>query len=210
MINSRLDYTFCNDGLTELTTMRDGVQYVTYANTLHQKQISLQTYANWRIGTKTTVMATITPTYVNVHSGNLTNHGWKLNIFGGVQQKLPWNLNLGANIFASTPDVKLQSRGPSQFVHMLSLSRAFLKEDRLNVTVMALNPFYGKMNVNMLQTGPGFTSRTTGSINLRMVQVSVSIRLGSLKSRVEQREALDTDAVDSSAGGAVPTPSVGM
>ncbi len=210
MISSRLSYTFFNDGLTGLMYVRDGVRYTTYANAMHGKNVTLALNATWRIGMKSTLMCGITPSYINKRADNFANHGWMLNVFAGLQQKLPWNLNLGANVFAMTPQVELQGRGVSQFVHMLTLGRSFLKEDRLNVTVSVIDPFYSRMNIKQIEYGDGYMSRTTGHMNLRMVQVSVSLRLGKLNSRVEGRDKIDSDAIDKSSSSSSPMPSVGM
>lgn len=209
MLSSRLSYSFCNDGLTGLVYMRDGVKYTTYANAMHAKTVMLALNATWRIGMKSTLMCGVTPSYVNKRTDAFANHGWMLNVFAGLQQKLPWSLNLGVNVFAMTPQVELQGRGISQFVHMLTLGRSFLKEDRLNVTLSAVNPFYGRMNLRQAEYGDGYTSRMTGHMNLRMVQVSVSIRLGKLNSRIEGRDNIDSDALDKS-GSSAPVPAVGM
>lgn len=210
ILSSRLDYTFCNDGLTPIVSLLDNnAQFTTFANTLHKKQISLQLFVNYRPSPKTTIMATLTPMYQHLQTPEYANHGWALTAFGGVQQKLPWDLNLGVNVFASTPQVTLQGRGMSQFIHMISLSRPFLKENRLNVTVLVLNPFYGKMNLHQWDRGRDFYTRTTGDMNLRMVQLTVSYRFGSLKSRIDRRESLDSDAVDASNGNRTSTPAMG-
>ena len=211
MLSARLDYTFCNDGLTPvISLLNNNVQYTTYANSLHKKQVNMQLFANYRLGTKTTLMANITPMYQNLRTPDYRNHGWQLTAFCGLQQKLPWQLNLGVNIFASTPQVTLQGRGMSQFIHVITLGRAFLKEDRLNVTLTALDPFYGRLNLHQWERGRDFYTRTTGHMNLRMVQVSVSYRLGSLKSRIDQRTLLDSDAVDASSGSQSAAPSIAM
>lgn len=212
MLSARLTYSFCNDGLTEIIDVVDGMKYTTFANALHRKSVNLTMYANWRIGSKTTLQCNIVPKFSTMHAGALANHGWDLNIFAGVQQKLPWKLNLGVNIFAMTPVTNLQGRGMSQFIHMLTIGRSFLKEDRLNVSVQALCPFYGKLNINQTEWGPGFSNRMTGHINIRMVQFSVSWRIGDLNTRVKGMDKLDSDAVGGSpsSGNNTPSPGVGM
>lgn len=208
IISSRLSYGFCNDGLTGLIYVRDGVKYTTYANAMHGKNVTLALNATLRMGMKSTLMCGVTPSYINKRADNFANHGWMLNVFAGLQQKLPWNLNLGVNVFAMTPQVELQGRGVSQFVHMLTLGRSFLKEDRLNVTISVVDPFYSRMNIKQIEYGEGYVNRTTGHMNLRMFQVSVSMRLGKLNSRISGRDKIDSDAMDKTSSS--PMPSVGM
>ncbi|MDE6242892.1 MAG: hypothetical protein K2M14_02655, partial [Muribaculaceae bacterium] len=68
----------------------------------------------------------------------------------------------------------------------------------------------GSLNLHPWERGRDFYTRTTGHMNLRMVQVSVSYRLGSLKSRIDQRTLLDSDAVDASSGSQSAAPSIAM
>jgi len=204
MGNARLSYSFCNDGLTSLSTVRDGVKYTTFANALHNRNVALTLFASWRIGEKTTLMLNATPRFQSMHAAGLSNHGWTLSAYASLQQKLPWKLNLGVNIFAMTPQLMLQGRGMSQFVHMLTLGRGFLADDALNVTISAVNPFYARMNIKQIECGPGFTSRLTGHMDMRLVQVSVSWRIGNLKKNVQTRDHIDSDAVNSTGSSTSP------
>lgn len=209
MVNTRLEYSFSNDGLTPIITLRDGIDYITFANALHQKNIKLNLYLNWRLGSKTTLQANLSGGYDNMHAQDLGNHGWNLNYWGGLQQKLPWKLTLGANIFGSTRTVSLQGHRSGNFMHFISLGRPFLKDDRLNVSVMVMNPFYGKISFDQYQSGPDFTSTVDMKLNLRSVQLTVSYRFGDLKQHVDSRNSLDSDAATNSSSAPGTSP-VGM
>lgn len=209
VMNARVNYSFCNNGLTTINSLNNGLLYISYANTLRSRMVSIPLFANWRIGGKTSLMASVTPTYSLLRADGYSNHGWQLQVFAGLEQKLPGKLNLGANIYAMTPQVELQGRGMSQLIHTLSLSRAFMKDDRLNVSLTCVNPFYGRFNIYQRQDGRDFRYFTKGHMNLRIVQVSVSLRLGSLHTDVERRTGIDSDTNDTTNAPAT-SPSIGM
>lgn len=207
----KLFYSFSNDGITQLSYTRGDVLVKTYTNGLHSKRIGLQLFANLRLfAGKTTIMGTLTPQYTNLRAQYLANHGWGFNIFAGVNQELPWHLTLSANIFANTRPVTLQGKSMSQFVHMLSLTRPFLKEDRMQVTLTAINPFYSRMNIRMNERGTDYTQDMTGHLNMQIFQVGVQIRLGNLKQKIDTRNTLDSDATATDSKGSSISPSIGM
>lgn len=215
MFNAQASYSFSNDGITQITEMRDGITYTSYSNSLRSRQATASVFMTYNPWTNTRISLNSTTTYSALRSpsNGLSSHGWSEMYMVGVQQTLPWKLELSANIFGQTGYRGLQMSTGSMFTHMLSLSRAFLS-DRLNVSITAMSPFCGSNKIKMHEWGTSMDNHTTLRLNLRSVMVSVSYRFGDLKAkRITQRD-LDSDLVapTQQSGSAIPggIPGTGM
>lgn len=215
MFNAQAGYSFSNDGITRITEMRDGITYTSYANSLRSRQATASIFLTYNPWTNTRISFNSTTSYSALRSpvDGLSSHGWSEMYMVGVQQTLPWQLQLSANIFGQTGYRGLQMKTGSMFTHMLSLSRSFLS-DRLNVSVTAMSPFYSGNKIKMHEWGAAMDNHTTLKINLRSVMVSVSYRFGDLKSKSITPRELDSDlaAPSQQGGGSIPggIPGTGM
>ena len=85
---------------------------------------------------------------------DLKNHGWEGNVFGSFQQTLPWDLRLSLNGGGGTPHISLQGKSSSFYYYAIGLSRSFLKEKRLTISLNSSNLFNKyitfKNNINTL------------------------------------------------------------
>lgn len=207
MLNAQAGYSFSNDGLATLLTIRDGVTYTTYTNSMRNRQFNLGLFLNYTLGLKTRIMLSSQTSFVSmrVPGTSQANHGWSQNIMGGLQQTLPWDLQLGVNLFASTPRKDLTIDGPSFFMHMLSVSKSFLS-DRLNLSLVVVNPFEDCSRLKISQLGQNMRNNVTLKMDMRSVMFTVSYRIGSLKPRRAKTRDLDSDiapaqgGIDSSTG----------
>lgn len=207
MFNAQAGYSFSNDGITQITTMSDGITYQTYLNSLRSRQATASIFMTYSpfLGTRISVNSTTSYSALRSPALSLASHGWSEMYMAGVQQTLPWQLQLSANIFGQSGNRGLQMRTGGIFTHMLSLSRAFLS-DRLNVSITAMSPFCGSNKIKMYEWGTSMDNRTTLRLNLRSVMLSVSYRFGDLKARQSSRRELDSDLANpsSQSGGAIP------
>lgn len=211
MFNAQADYSFCNDGVTQITTMKDGVTYQTYSNSLRSRQANISMFLSYNPCINTRIMLNSTTTYSSLRSplSGLANHGWEENYMLSVQQTLPWKLQFSANIFGQTGRTQLQGSMNDVFAHMFSLTRAFCN-DRLNVSLTAVNPFDGSTSICMREWGTGMNNVTDFKINMRTVQLAISYRFGDLKQRQNQPRQLESDLLaPQSSGVGTGVPGVG-
>ena len=186
--NIGLNYMFTNNGIESYSFMNDGLLEQTYRNAGKKQNTSLNLWVNWNPGRTTRLSVNATGTYADYKSEQLNTHnsGFSGNLFGNLQQTLPWKLKLSAYGGGSTPSVTLQGKGNSYYYYGLSCSRTFLKDDRLNVSVKASN-FLNKYNTYRSET----TTDTFHSWNERKryamkFGLSVSWRFGDLKAKVKE------------------------
>lgn len=189
-----LTYNFSNNGMTSYSFIDgDGAYNTTYDNFLHEKSLNLNIYLNWTIVDGTSVNMNTGGRYYDakVKQMNLHNSGWSGYCWGGISQQLPAKIKADLWVGYSTPNVTLQGTDSKFYMYNLSLSRTFLKEDRLRLSLRAGN-FIGRYHhfrnktvtddfsyvrntrVDFLRLGFGITYRL-GSLNANVKRVSRSI-----------------------------------
>lgn len=199
MLNAQGSYSISNDGITQYTKMQDGITYTTFYNELRSRQATAMIYLIYSPFPATRITLSSSTSYSALRSNlfGLSSHGWSENYMAGVQQTLPWALNLSVNVFGQTGGRALQMTTGHVFTHMLSLSRSFLS-DRLNVSVTAMSPFCAHNTIKIHEWGQGMDNHTSININMRSFMVSVSYRIGDLKRPQPKAREIDSDLVNPS------------
>ena len=186
--NIGVNYMFTNNGIESYSFMNDGVMEQTFRNAGKKQNTNLNLWVNWNPGRTTRLSVNMTGTYSDFKSEQLNTHnsGFSGSIFGNVQQTIPWNVKLSAYGGGSTPSVSLQGKGNSYYYYGLSLSRSFLKDNRLNVSVKASN-FLGKYMKYRSETYTDtFHSWSERKRYAMKFGVNVSWRFGDLKAKVKE------------------------
>jgi len=128
--------------------------------------------------------------YVDLRSEQLgqKNGGWQFNVMAGVQQTLPWDLRLSANVIAMGGHVSLQGSSTGMSMAMLGLTKTFLN-DRLSVGINGVAPLSRdfKMHMGSTTRGSGFTTTMNTAINMAQVAIQVSWTFGKQGSQGTKR-----------------------
>jgi len=197
-LNADFTYSFSNNELVDYSFLQGGVMHTTYGDFLHSKNLTLSTFVNWTIvkGTVLNVNAQGSYTDYKASVRGESNSGFSANCFMGVQQSLPWKMKMGLNIFAHTKNVSLQGGGNGFYFYGLNLSRSFLKEDRLTVTLGAHN-FIGRYrHIRSTTSTSQFLYESDHRTDFMRIGVNVRFRLGSLKTEVKKAaRGIDNDDV---------------
>ena len=125
-------------------------------------------------------------------SQGLTNDGWGGNLYAQLTQQLPWKLRATATCMwygmgHDLSNVYGYSTMPDPTI-MLSLSRSFLKDNRLTVRIAA-NSILHKYQVSKAYITQGdYVSHEVSHFNQRNVSFSLSYRFGSSNTRVKQTD----------------------
>ncbi|MDE5800343.1 MAG: TonB-dependent receptor [Paramuribaculum sp.] len=186
-------YSFNNNDVVEVMTVRDDHTYSSYANAGHNKSVNLGLYFQWTVTSKTNFMLNADATYEHFAnpSLNITNGGWSAFFFANLTQRLPWKLRAQGSVmywYGSTQGLYYNFRSLGNVNYKLSLQRSFLKEDRLTVNLYVRNPFHSKH--------PRFRSSTVNSDfrnasytfrhQITDFGISISYRFGSLNAQVKK------------------------
>ncbi len=192
--NISANYELSNSGIAQVSFVDDeGIINSTYANTGRSRTLSFNTFMQWSMTPTTSLMINGGVYYNRFSQQGMTLGRWGWRGFGRVSQKLPWKLNfeLGAfHIGSNANDVYSYFHVPGwqSLMCMASLSRSFLKEDRLTVRVHAQNPVGRSVrNMTVSTVNGDYTGENiTRQFNMRGFMVMVSYRFGSMKAQVKK------------------------
>lgn len=187
-LNLNLSYTYADNGVDNITELRDGIRYTTFDNIGRRQSVGLSGYANWNISQKVSVYANANGQYIDLNSGhpqNLSNSGFWGMIYSGLQYKAPFGINVNAGFMTQSGYVFLQGEGIKFMSHNISLSRAFLK-DRLNIRLYCNSPFQKSRYFEQSQETNTFSHFSKTQNRMRRIGISVSYRLGDLKTQLKK------------------------
>ena len=180
IVNLTLRQGICDNAIEGYSFYQDNVLHTTYGNIVKNHQTGLNAFVNWNVGPKTRIYMNGGLSHVDLKSRqlDLKNSGWQGNIMGGVQQTLPWNIRLSANVIASTKQYNLQGWSTGFNAVMGTISRSFLNE-KLNVSINAMTPLTGaKLKMETMAQGKDFKNSTVIRVPIQMAGISISWTFG--------------------------------
>lgn len=188
-VNFSATYSTSYNGLTFYSFMKDGVEHSTSGNFLHSKQWSFDTYLNvnpWK-STAFTLNGNLKYSDLKSYRTNDHNYGFSGNIFAMFRQDLPWKLKFALGAGATWGDISLQGQGSEFKYYFLNLSRSFLEEDRLTVTLNGFNIFNPRQTLkNTTQTTLFRSSESYVIHGLSRISLGISWRFGKLRAVVKK------------------------
>ena len=189
-VNANLGYSFVNNGIQNYSFMNNGVMESTYGNIGHTQRTSLSLWMNWNPGSKTRLSINASGSYVDLKSDEAflrqSNSGFNGNLFLNAQQTLPWDLRFSLYGGGSTPYISLQGKGSSYSYYGFSLSRSFLKEKRLSVSINTSNLFHKYLTFKNETVTDTFRSWSESKQQQRSFGLNISWRFGELKAQVKK------------------------
>ena len=104
-----------------------------------------------------------------------------------LRQDLPWKLKFALGAGATWGDISLQGQGSEFKYYFLDLSRSFLEEDRLTVTLNGFNIFNPRQTLkNTTQTAMFRSSESYVIHGLSRISLGISWRFGKLRAVVKK------------------------
>ena len=185
--NIGLNYMFTNNGIEGYSFMNDGILEQTYRNAGKKQITHLSVWMNWNPGHTTRLSLNLDGSYADFKSDLLHTHnnGFAGNFFANIQQTLPWDLRFSLYGGGSTKSVSLQGNGPSYNYYGMSLSRSFLKDKRLNVSINGSNLFNKYKRYENETVTETFRSWNFNKKHAMKYGISISWRFGDMKTKVK-------------------------
>lgn len=206
-INTSLSHSFTNNSINEFTELKDPneiaglshtdleerVFYTTYDNVGKNKNTNLSLYINWNASPKTRIYINANGGYTDLKGGTnpknpsqrLSNNGWNLFSYGGVQHTFPQDIRVSINLMAATPRTTLQGRYNGFYDYGLNVNKSFLNK-RLTLSAFANNVFTKYMTHGSTIHGAGFTDMSETKYSRRRYGMSISYRIGDLRAQVKK------------------------
>ena len=212
--NVALSFSHWGNSIEQYTYYEGNVAVNTYGNIGKRYDISLEGYLNWNINSKMSVNVNGAVTYNNMHSNSGIyggNHGWEGRYGLGWDYRGPWGLNFSANGGQSTGSISLQGKYSGWYYYSVGVSKHFLKDDALTLTVNASNFLQSRYHGHTTTSTPGHYERTDFYSRNWSVGVSLSWRFGKLSDQVKRTDAnISNDDLKGNSGGTGSTGGIGL
>lgn len=189
-------YDFTNNSVAAINYLNDDLLIVnTYGNVGHKRNLSLSAYIQWSITSKTRFMFNGSLSYSRASQEGLKLSRWSPSFYSQLRQELPWKIQAEAFAWFSNgylSDVYSYSDNSfsTAFYYGLSLNRAFLKQDRLNIRLQLTNPFFPKYDHYRTYTVNGDYTGWSEHIQRQgcQLRIHISYRFGSLQAQVKKTD----------------------
>lgn len=180
-----------NNTIERYTFYKNGVAYESYGNFGKNKKAELSGFINWNISGKMSLSFNGSVNYTIIKSGDglFGNHGWEGNYGVNYNYTGPWNIKYSAYGGQSTGNVRLQGRFSGWYYYGLGISRNFLKNDMMNLSLTASN-FFTKYSHFRTETWTE-THYSVSRFKNRSWNIGITLTLnfGQLNDRVKRTNA---------------------
>lgn len=211
MVNATLRYTLSPDGISQYSFYdSNNILNTTYGNIVASNVVGLNGFAMYTPNKSTRLMLNGSVSYSDLNSEILgqSNSGWSTTALIGIQQTIPFDIRLSANLITSGSQISLQ--GKSNGISMLTLgaSKTFL-DNSLSVSINGMVTKNGlTMKNESITVGDGFTSKTTMTVPMGQIQASVTYSFGNSRA-ASAKKARRVDVEDSQLNGQSMSQSLG-
>ena len=160
-----------------------GAIYTTYLNVGRVERTAMDIYYKWNITSKLWITLNTGVAYVDLRdpSRQLQNHGWSGNAALNLSWRLPADFSLYAILSGSTKSFTLQGSTDGIVYNSFSLSRSFLRNKRLSVSLRAADPFHKWLTRTTYTQGTGYHSQADRRYSRQDFSIGISYRLGDMK-----------------------------
>lgn len=202
MMNLNLHHNFVDNAISQYSFYdADNLLNTTYGNVVSSHQTGLSGYVNYLITKNTRLFFNGGLNYTDLRSNTLaqSNNGWTANIMGGVQQTLPWKLQLSAFAIASTKNYTLQGWSGGFNLVTASMSKTMLN-DKLSLSIsgmVGLNKG-GKLNIESYNKGTNYTAHNNISVPIYGVTFTASYTFGNtqIMTRQKRQSRIQNDFIE--------------
>lgn len=195
-INISASYEFSNNGIVSYVTADDNHIYSTYENVGRNNTLFFDANMQWSITPKTQVniYGSVYRAEYEIKEQGLQQARWQWGAMARLTQQLPWKLRLeiaGGRNSGNVNNVYSYTEHVTNYGwnYYLSLQRSFLKEDRLTVSIFALNPI-GQSSQTSRQyyiNGDYTGYSDTKMMNIgKMGMLRIAYRFGSINAQVKK------------------------
>ena len=201
-VNFSTTYAFTNNGIASVRFLdADNIIHSTYANIGRTRDVGFQAFAQWSPGSKTRLMINGGVTYQYASQEGMSMHRWSPRGYFQVSQELPLKIWAEGSVFFNGSGINgvygyYTASAINNMYYNIQLRRNFLKEDRLSVSLIAMNPIGPSTRHQTSYIVNGDYTGRTDSFNYfsHGFMVSISYRFGSLNAQVKKvSKGIDND-----------------
>lgn len=207
-LSLNFDYSFTNNAIMSVSFVdKDKKINYTHANVGRNHNPVMNLYLNWNPSgnTRLTLSGMYGYGFINTIDGvedydlkKRKNSGGQCNVYAGIQQNLPWNLNLNVYGGYGKSAVGLYTvESMDYYYYGIQLQRSFLKNEKLSIS-LNVNNFAPEFAVNkFINKTDDYMQTTVQKTRQFSYSVTVSYKFGNFSSAVKKaaKTILNTDVV---------------
>lgn len=186
--NIGFELSSIGNAISQFTYNVDDITYSTYANIGHNRSFAVFGLFNWSPlqNLQLSANARLTRQMLSSKSPDLSNAGWNVNYGANANYTLPDRFRLSLYGGQSTRNYNLQGWQDGWYYYGIALSKGFLKNEALTLTLSANQFLQSKMSFTAYVNTENMINRFTFYNRNWNVGISLSWNFGSLKSDVKK------------------------
>lgn len=201
-------YSHTGSGISDYSFYdNEGILNTTYGNIVVEDETGITAFVNWTAGPKTRIYTNSSFGYSMFSSDELAqkNNGWNWNVVAGLQQTLPADMLLSANLMAGGKTWTLQGWNKGFTMAVLGLSKGFFT-NKLRVTGQFISNFEkGGMAIESFARGGNFETSSKVTVPIRQVGLNLTYTFGKQGFQVKKaRKSITNDDVINNTNGQAP------
>lgn len=183
IVNLTLRDTYMGNGISAYSFYAPDnmLLHTTYGNIVQSNKVGLNLFLTWIPGSKTRVIFNGGGGYNTFSSREISqkNAGFDYNAMLGLQQTLPWDLRLSANVIMIGRSVSLQGWHSGMAMGTLGVTKSIL-DDRLTFSLSGVTHLTGGrgMKQTTWSEGADFTNKVVNTIPMRTLTFSINFSFG--------------------------------
>ena len=183
------DYSFTNNGITNIIYEQNRKDVSTYQNVLKSKVFGISSYTEWTpfIGTSFTLNADIRYARITLPTPAIKNSGCGGGIYFNWEQKIPWELTLTTSIGGEYGNRVYDPYAIEGhwFYYDFTLTRRFFK-DKLTVSLSANSPFIKERSTTYRIVQGDYTGYERAVMKPQCFKIGLSWKFGKLRASVKK------------------------
>ncbi|WP_081835032.1 MULTISPECIES: TonB-dependent receptor domain-containing protein [unclassified Bacteroides] len=183
-MNATLRHSLSSNAIQQYSFYRDGLLNTTFGNVVKNNKTALNLYLNWSMTGSTRMLLNAEAGYADLRSKALDAHnsGWAFSANYGIQQNLPWNLKLSANLELMTREYTLQGWDSGMAMCSASIAKSFCR-DKWSVTLSGTTGIGhgGNLLWKQYSEGKDFISSSCMREPIKNISVGISYKFGGKK-----------------------------
>lgn len=187
--NVGMTYNRSDNTIEKYSYYEGNTRIETYGNFGTNSRVELSGFLNWNITPKMTLMVNGLVSYTDIRSNNgsgLRNHGWSGNYGATWNYTDPIKIKYTVYGGESFHNINLQGYDGGYYYYGVSISRDFLKNDQLNVTLSANNFLREWQKFSSETRADGYLSRNVFSNRCMNFGISLTWKFGHLQEKVRK------------------------
>ena len=182
ILSATLRHSYTGNGISAYSFYdSNNLLNTTYGNIVENRSTGLNGYVMILPGSKTRIMLNGGVNYDDIRSATLgqQNSGWSYSAMAGVQQTLPADFRLSANVIMMGDRINLQGYSTGMRAGILGVTKTFL-DDRLSLSLNGILPLMKGLEMNMesYTKGNGFTSYSCTQIPMKAITFQIGWTFG--------------------------------